>query len=107
MKQPGSKVNRPESSGNTSTLEATASAIKRYGNRHGVPDNENIRALPNHLRQFIVDQNYEQYTPIDHAVWRYVMRQNYHFLREYAHFIYFQGLDKTGIGVERVPVSTR
>ncbi len=71
--------------------------------RMSLPDNENIRRLPNHLRQFIVDQNYERYTPVDHAVWRYVMRQNYNFLREYAHLIYFDGLEKTGIGVERIP----
>ncbi|MGB5106311.1 MAG: aromatic amino acid hydroxylase [Candidatus Zixiibacteriota bacterium] len=71
--------------------------------RANLPDNENIRKLPNHLRQFIVDQNYKRYTPVDHAVWRYVMRQNYNFLREYAHLIYFEGLEKTGIGVERIP----
>ncbi len=71
--------------------------------RMNPPDNENVRRLPNHLRQFIVDQNYESYTPVDHAVWRYVMRQNYNFLREYAHLIYFDGLEKTGIGVERIP----
>jgi phenylalanine-4-hydroxylase len=71
--------------------------------RMNLPDNENIRRLPNHLRQFIVDQNYERYTSVDHAVWRYVMRQNYNFLREYAHLIYFDGLEKTGIGVERIP----
>lgn len=71
--------------------------------RMNLPDNDNIRRLPNHLRQFIVDQNYDRYTPVDHAVWRYVMRQNYNFLREYAHLIYFDGLEKTGIGVERIP----
>ncbi len=71
--------------------------------RTNLPDNENIRRLPNHLRQFIVDQNYGRYTAVDHAVWRYVMRQNYNFLREYAHLIYFEGLEKTGIGVERIP----
>lgn len=71
--------------------------------RMHLPDNENIRRLPNHLKQFVVDQNYERYTSVDHAVWRYVMRQNYNFLREYAHLIYFEGLEKTGIGVERIP----
>ncbi len=71
--------------------------------RVSFPDSENIRNLPNHLKQFIVDQQYERYTSVDHAVWRYVMRQNYNFLREYAHLIYFEGLEKTGIGVERIP----
>ncbi len=82
---------------------AGATVDKDTAARKNLPDNENIRRLPNHLRQFIVDQNYERYTPVDHAVWRYVMRQNYNFLREYAHLIYFDGLEKTGIGVERIP----
>ncbi len=82
---------------------AGAAADMDAAARVNLPDNENIRRLPNHLRQFIVDQNYERYTPVDHAVWRYVMRQNYNFLREYAHLIYFDGLEKTGIGVEKIP----
>ena len=32
--------------------------------------------LPKHLRQYIKPQNYEEYSPIDQAVWRYVMRKN-------------------------------
>ena len=66
-------------------------------------DNEIVHKLPNYLKQFIVDQNYEAYTPVDHAVWRYVLRQNHEFLREYAHLIYFEGLEKTGLEIERVP----
>ena len=66
-------------------------------------ENENIRTLPNHLKQFIVDQNYGDYTPIDHAVWRYVMRQSVDFLRTNAHPIYIEGLAKTGLGVEKIP----
>jgi phenylalanine-4-hydroxylase len=66
-------------------------------------DNEIVRKLPNYLKQFIVDQNYDAYTPVDHAVWRYVLRQNHEFLREYAHLIYFEGLEKTGLEIERVP----
>jgi len=81
---------------------ATAAEREAEFNRY-LPDNDNVRGLPNHLKQFVVDQQYERYTPVDHAVWRYVMRQNYNFLREYAHLIYFEGLEKTGIGVERIP----
>jgi phenylalanine-4-hydroxylase len=65
--------------------------------------NENLRKLPNHLKQFIVDQQYDKYTPIDHAVWRYVMRQNYSFLKDVAHDSYVEGLRKTGIGIEKIP----
>jgi phenylalanine-4-hydroxylase len=31
--------------------------------------------LPQHLRQFIKPQDYSDYTPINQAVWRYVMRK--------------------------------
>lgn len=82
---------------------SAAVAEKDFSGNVGLPDNENISNLPNHLKQYIVDQQYERYTPVDHAVWRYVMRQNYNFLREYAHLVYFEGLEKTGIGVERIP----
>ena len=59
--------------------------------------------LPKHLKQFIVDQNYVAYSPVDHSVWRYVLRQNYRFLIDHAHEIYFEGLEKTGLKVEGVP----
>ena len=66
-------------------------------------DNQALKSLPNHLKQFIVDQQYQKYTPIDHAVWRYVMRQNYNFLKDKAHKAYVDGLTKTGISLERIP----
>jgi hypothetical protein len=48
-------------------------------------NNAAVAALPKHLLQFAVDQRYEDYTPVDHAVWRFIMRQNMFFLKEYAH----------------------
>ncbi len=66
-------------------------------------DNPIVSSLPNHLKQFIVDQKYDSYTPVDHAVWRYVMRQNYHFLKVRAHDAYISGLKQTGIDVEKIP----
>src|SRR3954454_16538684 len=65
--------------------------------------NAAVRSLPKHLLQFSVDQRYDEYTPVDHAVWRFIMRQNIFFLREYAHKVYFQGLLETGISFERIP----
>jgi phenylalanine-4-hydroxylase len=65
--------------------------------------NEAVRSLPKHLLQFAVDQRYDEYTSVDHAVWRFIMRQNMFFLREYAHKVYFQGLLDTGISFERIP----
>jgi phenylalanine-4-hydroxylase len=66
-------------------------------------NNAAVAATPKHLLQFAVDQRYDDYTPVDHAVWRFIMRQNVFFLREYAHKVYFQGLLDTGISFERIP----
>src|SRR3954453_18082472 len=65
--------------------------------------NAAVRSLPKHLLQFAVDQRFDEYTPVDHAVWRFIMRQNMFFLKEYAHKVYFQGLLETGISFERIP----
>jgi phenylalanine-4-hydroxylase len=65
--------------------------------------NAAVAALPKHLLQFSVDQRYDDYTPVDHAVWRFIMRQNVFFLKEYAHKLYFQGLLDTGISFDRIP----
>jgi phenylalanine-4-hydroxylase len=62
-----------------------------------------LASLPPHLRQFAVEQMYDQYTPVDHAVWRFIMRQNIFFLKEFAHRLYFKGLLNTGISFERIP----
>lgn len=59
--------------------------------------------LPQHLRKYIVEQNYAKYTPRDHAVWRYVLRQLKNFLKTHAHESYLEGLEKTGIEVEKIP----
>lgn len=66
-------------------------------------ENSIIKNLPNHLKQYIVDQNYIAYAPVDHSVWRYVLRQNHRFLIDHAHDIYFEGLEKTGLQVESIP----
>jgi len=59
--------------------------------------------LPKHLRQYIKPQNYEDYTPINQAVWRYVMRKNVDYLSQVAHESYTEGLRKTGISIDNIP----
>ncbi|WP_418499608.1 aromatic amino acid hydroxylase [Flagellimonas sp.] len=59
--------------------------------------------LPKHLKQFIKPQNYEEYTAIDQAVWRYVMRKNVDYLSRVAHSSYVDGLKKTGISIDHIP----
>ena len=65
--------------------------------------NELIDRLPPHLKQFIKPQDYEDYTPINQAVWRYVMRKNVDYLSKVAHDTYLEGLNKTGISIESIP----
>lgn len=59
--------------------------------------------LPKHLKQYIKPQNYEDYTAIDQAVWRYVMRKNVDYLSRVAHNSYVEGLKKTGISIDDIP----
>ena len=62
-----------------------------------------IARLPQHLKRFIVPQNYELYSAIDQAVWRFVMRKNMSYLKKIAHKSYIDGLRKAGIGTETIP----
>ena len=66
-------------------------------------NNEQVANLPPHLAKYIVDQRYEKYTPLDHAVWRYVMRQNYSFLKDAAYYPYIPGLKMAGLTIEKIP----
>ncbi len=59
--------------------------------------------LPEHLKQYIKPQDYENYTAIDQAVWRYVMRKNVDYLSKVAHRSYVEGLQKTGIAIDHIP----
>lgn len=68
-----------------------------------VESNPLLDRLPPHLKQYIKAQDYEQYTPINQAVWRYVMRKNVDYLSKVAHESYVMGLDKTGISIDNIP----
>ncbi len=69
----------------------------------GMNTNPNLDRLPPHLKQFIKPQNYEDYSAIDQAVWRYVMRKNISYLPSVSHESYLTGLEKTGISIEEIP----
>ncbi|WP_443939766.1 aromatic amino acid hydroxylase [Pedobacter sp. MW01-1-1] len=66
-------------------------------------NNAQVAKLPKHLKQFIIPQHYEKYTPIDQAVWRYVMRQNYSYLKNVAYYPYIKGLKRAGLSIEYIP----
>jgi phenylalanine-4-hydroxylase len=65
--------------------------------------NSLIDRLPKHLKQFIKPQDYTEYTPINQAVWRYVMRKNVDYLSRVAHESYLDGLKKTGLEIDNIP----
>ena len=62
-----------------------------------------IDRLPQHLKQFIKPQDYADYSPINQAVWRYVMRKNVDYLGTVAHDSYLEGLKKTGLEIDSIP----
>lgn len=68
-----------------------------------IETNPLLEKLPKHLKQFIKPQDYSDYTPINQAVWRYVMRKNVDYLSKVAHHSYLDGLKKTGIEIDSIP----
>jgi phenylalanine-4-hydroxylase len=62
-----------------------------------------IDRLPKHLTQFIKPQDYNDYSPINQAVWRYIMRKNVDYLSKVAHNSYLEGLQKTGLEIDAIP----
>ncbi|MGB5820885.1 MAG: aromatic amino acid hydroxylase [Saonia sp.] len=68
-----------------------------------IESNPLLDRLPPHLKQFIKPQDYEDYSPMDQAVWRYVMRKNVSYLSTVAHESYREGLRKSGIAIDSIP----
>jgi phenylalanine-4-hydroxylase len=65
--------------------------------------NNILEKLPKHLLNLLIDQPYNSYTSQDHALWRYVMRQNVRFLTKVAHGSYLDGLKIAGISLNEIP----
>ena len=71
--------------------------------KSSIPSNPILDRLPKHLFQYVKPQNYDMYSSIDQAVWRYVMNKNVSALPELAHESYLEGLKKTGISTNSIP----
>ncbi len=69
----------------------------------GFSQSEIKASIPKHLQAFIAEQNYDQYTAQDQAVWRYLMRYLSKHLETYAEETYLEGLRKTGISADYIP----
>ena len=59
--------------------------------------------IPRHLKKYIVEQNYKDYSYIDQACWRFIMKISLSFFKENADGIYSDGLNKTGITLNKIP----
>ncbi|CAM4161274.1 aromatic amino acid hydroxylase [Gillisia hiemivivida] len=68
-----------------------------------IESNEILERLPAHLKQFIKPQDYGEYSAINQALWRYVMRKNVEYLSKVAHKSYLDGLKQTGISIDHIP----
>jgi phenylalanine-4-hydroxylase len=60
--------------------------------------------IPEHLLEYITEQDPSLYTPEDHAAWRFIMRVSQKFFSQHAHPLYLKGLKGTGISTERIPL---
>ncbi len=63
-----------------------------------------LNDIPVHLKPYVVSQEPELYTPMDHAAWRFIMRISMAFFAKHAHPKYLDGLKATGISPERIPL---
>lgn len=62
-----------------------------------------LNNIPPHLAEYISGQNYDLYSAIDQATWRFIMRISRDFFKDHAHPKYVSGLEQTGITIERIP----
>lgn len=65
---------------------------------------QSVEKLPSYLRKYCVEQSGAKYTSRDHAAWRYIMRQSREYFRDHAVPIYLDGLRRTGVTLDRIPL---
>ncbi len=63
-----------------------------------------IDTLPEYLKVYCVKQEADNYTPEDHAAWRFIMRQSRKFFSKHGVSGYVEGLSKSGIFTDRIPL---
>ncbi len=59
--------------------------------------------LPPHLQEFVIIQENNSYTPRDHAVWRFTIKNLLKQLKNSACDIFFKGVKENGITLEDIP----
>lgn len=63
-----------------------------------------MQDIPKYLHPYIATQDPALYTAIDHAGWRFILKISQAFFSKHAHEMYLEGLEKTGISTERIPL---
>jgi len=59
--------------------------------------------IPTHLKSYIVKQDHKNYSLMDHACWRFIMKMSRDFFKDHAHRAYLNGLQETGITTDYIP----
>ena len=62
-----------------------------------------INKNTHHLKKYIVEQNYNDYTAIDQACWKFIMKISISFFKKNADSSYLKGLKKTGVTIDKIP----
>ncbi|MBI65741.1 MAG: phenylalanine 4-monooxygenase [Candidatus Marinimicrobia bacterium] len=62
-----------------------------------------INKIPNHLKKYIVNQKYDNYTHIDQACWKFIMNISIEFFKKNADSVYLEGIKNTGITINKIP----
>ena len=62
-----------------------------------------INKIPNHLKKYIVNQKYDNYTHIDQACWKFIMNISIEFFKKNADSVYLKGIKNTGITINKIP----
>ncbi len=63
----------------------------------------NYDFLPKYLRVYVVQQEYSNYSSVDHATWRFILKISKNFFISNAHSAYLKGLQETGITEDEIP----
>src|SRR5688500_15946399 len=61
------------------------------------------QSLPSSLESLTAGQHYDTYTASDQQTWQAVLLRLIPFSQEHAHPFFLEGLEKTGIGPNRIP----
>jgi phenylalanine-4-hydroxylase len=67
------------------------------------PPSSTHRHIPAYLQPFIVQQDASRYTPVDQAVWRFVLLMLHERLARTAHSSYVRGLARSAISTDHIP----